>query len=1021
MKRPMLWAAAFFALGEVTGIYAGNLKISIVFIMLICCALFLTDNLKRIILKIFGYEFLRIKSLKRTHFFVVIIAFACGMLNVRLRDNESKFSKLESVDCYGTVYRIEDNDGKCNIYIHTDLGYNIVVFNAGIFDEADGVVKKENGYGSEDSVAKKEDGYGSEDSVVKKEDGYGSEDSFMKKENGYGSGDSQEKAYNYGDRVYIKGDLKPFEHNSNPGCFDFKNYYKSKNVFFSVDKSCVAFADGEVDSRGEKYAVESNGAVSEKYAEKRIGAVSEKYAVESNGIVREKYAVESNGAVSEKYAVKRIGDVSEKYAVESKYSGNKKRVIGVRNPGYRYLNFLYLVRSNLKSKLFRLTDEKSAGIFCGILLGERKAVDETTRLDYQNNGMAHILAISGLHISLLFGAIYELLKRLGLNRYLSGLTGFVLLFSYALMTGFSMSTLRALCMILISLFAIYTGEYYDMPVSLSVSLMVILIYNPFKILDSSVILSISAIAGVCVGQYIIKHINYFYYVNTLFKKLLESLIISASVNLIMLPVVISVYHEITLYGIFVNLLVIPLMTLVVLSGLIAVLVSFISMSLASFLIKPGVAVLRLYEMICRLLYKLPFGRINIGHINIFQILIYYLMILLLLILFNKRLMKHLRNRIYKKYHIWLTRKKSMIIIGIYSGLVIFVFVGGLVFSYLLSLKEMAVFVDVGQGDGALLRSRSGVNMVIDGGSTSEKQLGKYTMIPIIKYYGMAKVDYWFISHTDTDHISGLEYILELGERSGIRIDNLVFSYGMYVDDNCQRLLKLADENGVNVIFMKAGDYIADESFRITCAHPDTGFYEEVGGMEVYKENGVGKGYGEADDSYGKDGAGSNYVEDGCSYGEDGAGRSYVEDDGSYGEDGAGRSYGKDGVERSHGEAAMMDINDSSLCLSYSSSKLNMLFTGDMGKDALEYMLLNERQYLLPHYDILKVPHHGSKNSINFEFYDLIDFESAVISCGENNRYGHPHEELTDLLEEYGISYYQTDKNGAVIVIEKKRK
>ena len=961
MKRPMLWAAAFFALGEVTGIYAGNLKISIVFIMLICCALFLTDNLKRIILKIFGYEFLRIKSLKRTHFFVVIIAFACGLLNVRLRDNESKFSKLESVDCYGTVYRIEDNDNKCNIYIHTDCGYNIVVFNAGIFDEAGGVVKRESGYDTAEVGEKRDSDYNTKD--------------------------GGEKAYNYGDRVYIKGDLKPFEHNSNPGCFDFKNYYKSKNVLFSVDKSCVTFADGEVDSRGEKYAVGSNGTVREKYAAGSNGTVRETYAVGSNGVISEKYAEESNGAVS------------EKYAVESEYSGNKKRVVGVRNPGYRYLNFLYIVRSNLKSKLFRLTDEKSAGIFCGILLGERKAVDETTRLDYQNNGMAHILAISGLHISLLFGAIYEFLKRLGLNRYLSGLTGFVLLFSYALMTGFSMSTLRALCMILISLIAIYTGEYYDMPVSLSASLMVILVYNPFKILDSSVILSIAAIAGVCVGQYIIKHINYFYYVNTPFKKLLASLIISASVNLIMLPVVISVYHEITPYGILTNLLVIPLMTLVVLSGLIAVLVSFISMGLASFLIKPGVAVLKLYDLICRLLYKLPFGRINIGHINIFQILIYYLMILLLLILFNKRLLKHLRNRIYKKYHIWLTRKKSMIIIGIYTGLVIFVFVGGLVFSYLLSLKEMAVFVDVGQGDGALLRSKSGVNMVIDGGSTSGKQLGKYTMIPIIKYYGMAKVDYWFISHTDTDHISGLEYILELGDRSGIRIDNLVFSYGMYVDDNCQRLLKLADENGVNVIFMKAGDYIADESFRITCAHPDTGFYEGVGGMEVYEKDGAGRSYGEDDDVdiYGKDGVGRNYVED---------------DD--------VETYGKDGVEKIYAEAAMMDINDSSLCLSYSSSKLNMLFTGDMGKEALEYMLLNERQYLLSHYDILKVPHHGSKNSINFEFYDLIDFESAVISCGENNRYGHPHEELTDLLEEYGISYYQTDKNGAVIVIEKMR-
>ena len=199
---------------------------------------------------------------------------------------------------------------------------------------------------------------------------------------------------------------------------------------------------------------------------------------------------------------------------------------------------------------------------------------------------------------------------------------------------------------------------------------------------------------------------------------------------------------------------------------------------------------------------------------------------------------------------------------------------------------------------------------------------------------------------------------------------------------------------------------------------DCGFTKDTI-MDV--ENGVGKGYGE-------DGAGSNYVEDGDSYGEDGAGRSYGEADDSYGEDGARRSYveaddvdiyGKDGVERSHGEAAMMDINDSSLCLSYSSSKLNMLFTGDMGKDALEYMLLNERQYLLPHYDILKVPHHGSKNSINFEFYDLIDFESAVISCGENNRYGHPAPETLERMRENGILCYITAESGQLTVRHEK--
>ena len=245
------------------------------------------------------------------------------------------------------------------------------------------------------------------------------------------------------------------------------------------------------------------------------------------------------------------------------------------------------------------------------------------------------------------------------------------------------------------------------------------------------------------------------------------------------------------------------------------------------------------------------------------------------------------------------------------------------------------FIDVGQGDGILLRSESGVNMVIDGGSTSEDELGRYVMLPVIKYYGMVHIDYWFISHTDKDHISGLLYILKLGKRSGIRIDNLVFSYTMEEEDVFEELMTLAEKNEINVMFMETGDYVTDDSFELACVHPD-------------------------------------------------------------------RAYETD------------DINDASLCLSYISDDCSVLFTGDMGDDALGYMLLNEQDYLLNHYDILKVPHHGSRNSINLDFYNMINFEAAVISCGENNSYGHPHEEVLELLNLCGCIVYRTDQYGAII-------
>ena len=110
-----------------------------------------------------------------------------------------------------------------------------------------------------------------------------------------------------------------------------------------------------------------------------------------------------------------------------------------------------------------------------------------------------------------------------------------------------------------------------------------------------------------------------------------------------------------------------------------------------------------------------------------------------------------------------------------------------------------------------------------------------------------------------------------------------------------------------------------------------------------------------------------------------------------------------------------DINDSSLCLSYISDDCSALFTGDMGNDALSYMLMNECEYLLSDYDILKVPHHGSRNSLDVEFYDKIYFETAVISCGENNSYGHPHKEVLEMLDKLGVEIRRTDKEGEVVV------
>lgn len=251
-----------------------------------------------------------------------------------------------------------------------------------------------------------------------------------------------------------------------------------------------------------------------------------------------------------------------------------------------------------------------------------------------------------------------------------------------------------------------------------------------------------------------------------------------------------------------------------------------------------------------------------------------------------------------------------------------------------TLCEQVTFLDVGQGDGILIRTEAGTNLVIDGGSVSRDSLGEYVLLPALRSLAMTRVDYWFVSHTDADHISGLLDILALGELSGVHIENLVVSAYAVQDEEMSELIHLASGQGISVYYMDVGEYVTDgESFLMRCLHPDSAFTAE-------------------------------------------------------------------------------DKNEASLALEYQSNYFRMLFTGDMGADALRYMLTEEMRGAGRKYDVVKAPHHGSKYSCMEELYDMTD--AVVISCGQNNRYGHPHEEVIRLLEEKNIRIYRTDYDGAVI-------
>ena len=117
-----------------------------------------------------------------------------------------------------------------------------------------------------------------------------------------------------------------------------------------------------------------------------------------------------------------------------------------------------------------------------------------------------------------------------------------------------------------------------------------------------------------------------------------------------------------------------------------------------------------------------------------------------------------------------------------------------------------VCMDVGQGDGILIRSGGGTNIMIDGGSSDNGQVGEYVIAPVLRYYGAAHIDYAIVTHGDNDHVSGLKYLLET-KNTGVVIDNIILPmYG--AQESLEEIKTAAEQAGVNIMYMKSGDVLS---------------------------------------------------------------------------------------------------------------------------------------------------------------------------------------------------------------------
>lgn len=684
------------------------------------------------------------------------------------------------------------------------------------------------------------------------------------------------------------------------------------------------------------------------------------------------------------------------------FSMKKVEILAESSTYSKYYEGLYRLRRRMESVFEKTMSEKDAAIMKAMILGNKTELDKESKQLYQRSGISHILAISGLHISLIGMGLYKLLKKMRVPVVLSTLLAVAVMIMYGDMVGSSASAFRAIFMFALKMGAEVLHRTYDMLTALALAAVGILLEQPLYIYHAGFLLSFGAIVGIGCMYDVLKTDTKQIFLNKRIQKrreyrknlwcskVRESLLGSGSIFLIHFPIMLSVYYEFPIYSFILNMVIIPAMSLVMVMGLGcmftggigevlarmligkvgrgSVLVENAGAEMSSALARGGVVeigsvlngsigaesgnillestvveigsalsekgvlgticegvaqlfaygcqvCLRIFEILCECFMELPGASWIVGEPETWRIVIFYAVMLLLFII-HKYCKYTWKDKICLPFPVkmmWVLVAVAFLTQKTYDRLTI-------------------TMLDVGQGDCIWIETDTGHHYLIDGGSTSEKKLGEYTLVPFLKQTGTSEIDAVFLTHLDKDHTSGVLELLE--DDSGIEVHKIVIAKAVIRDESYEELVALCRSKHVAIMYAEAGDVLTDGKLRLEVLHPS-----------------------------------ADYVTD--------------------------------------------SKNAYSLVMKLEYGGFHALFTGDVEEDG-ENLVVNS----LPENwecHLYKVAHHGSRNSNTLALLEQIKPKLAIISCEEDNSYGHPHEETLERLSEVGSKVMITKDCGAITV------